>query len=426
MLNSRAFCRALFMTDGGTMVSVIEYADPVVHCPGYLVYDATDCRLAAGGCRMQAGLTADTLKTLAGRMTLKQRVLGVNVDGAKCGIAYDPHGPHREEVLRRFVAFLAGELTTRFSMGCDMGTRFEELDRMAAALGIGSAKTAVRRAQRITEREFRARMDLLGTRVGLLTLGQRRAGQALAHSALAATAHTGRRDSQVSVALQGFGNLGRAAALALLEAGVRITVVADEYGCAVDPRGLDIARMLTLDQSRPVQSLLAEPMRLPREALLELPADVLVLAAGEDAVTASQAAVLPVPIVAVGANCGLSATAERLLLDRGVVVVPDFIGGIGGSASMEALFGPRATPTAPEVLDTIGAMMRELVGDILCGARDRRVSPRQVAADIAASAIVSPGDKPYGASPYRPTRPTPRGGRGRSVRTPQKSERRPS
>lgn len=135
---------------------------------------------------------------------------------------------------------------------------------------------------------------------------------------------------------------------------------------------------------------------------------------------------LPVPIVAVGANCGLSPIAEQLLLDRGVVVVPDFIGGIGGSASMEALFGPRATPTAPEVLDTIGAMMRELVGDILCGARDRRVSPRQVAADIAASAIVSPGDKPYGASPYRPSRPAPRGGRGRSVRTPLKSERRPS
>ncbi|MBD0747739.1 Glu/Leu/Phe/Val dehydrogenase [Streptomyces sp. CBMA152] len=408
------------------MVSVIEFIDPVEHCPGFLAYDATDCRLAAGGCRMQAGLTAETLQTLAGRMTLKQRVLGVNVDGAKCGIAYDPHGPHREAVLRRFVAFLADELTTRFSMGCDMGTRFEELDRIAAELGIGSAKIAVRRAQRISDQEFRARMGLLATPVGLLTLGQRRAGQALAHSALAATAHTKRRNHQVTVALQGFGNLGRAAAMAFLDAGVRVTVVADEYGCAVDPRGIDLARMLTIDQGRSVQSLLAEPMRLPREALFELPADVLVLAGGEDAITPAQAAVLPVPIVAVGANCGLSPTAEQLLLDRGVLVVPDFIGGIGGSASMEALFGPRKTPTAPEVLDTIGAMMRELVGDILCGARDRKLSPRQVATGIAESAIVSPGERPYGASPYRPSGPGPRGDRTRSVRTSPHSERRPS
>ncbi|MFG2147036.1 Glu/Leu/Phe/Val dehydrogenase dimerization domain-containing protein [Streptomyces sp. NPDC048696] len=408
------------------MVSVIEFIDPVEHCPGYLAYDATDCRLAAGGCRMQAGLTAETLRTLAGRMTLKQRVLGVNVDGAKCGIAYDPHGPHREAVLRRFVAFLADELTTRFSMGCDMGTRFEELDRIAAELGIGSAKIAVRRAQRIGDQEFRARMSLLSTPVGLLTLGQRRAGHALAHSALAATAHTRRRAHQVTVALQGFGNLGRAAAMAFLDAGVRVTVVADEYGCAVDPRGIDLARMLTIDQGRPVQSLLAEPMRLPREALFELPADVLVLAGGEDAITPAQAAVLPVPIVSVGANCGLSPTAEQLLLDRGVLVVPDFIGGIGGSASMEALFGPRTTPTAPEVLDTIGAMMRELVGDILCGARDRGLSPRQVATGIAESAIVSPGERPYGASPYRPSGPAPRGARARTVRTSPHSERRPS
>jgi glutamate dehydrogenase (NAD(P)+) len=402
------------------MLRVIEYQDPFEKCSGYLVYDGTDCRLAAGGCRMSPDLTVETLRTLATRMTLKQRVLGINVDGAKCGIAYDPQGPERLPVLRRFIDFLRDELRTRYSMGCDMGTNFEELDRLAREAGAGSAKAAVRTAQRISEPEFRARMGLLDDPVGLLTLGQRRAGHALAHAALRAMSDAGGKPSRMSVAIQGFGNLGRAAALALLEEGVRITAVADAFGCVVDPGGLDVARMLSIDARRPVPSLLADPMRLPKEALFDLPADVLVLAGTADAMTGAQAAVLPVPIVVVGANRGLSDTTEQLLTDRGVVVIPGFIGGIGGSASMEALFGPQITPTAREVLDSVAAMSHELVGDALCASRDRGVSVRQVGYDIAANAHVAPSERPYGASPYRLTARAPHGHRGARVTTTEK------
>ncbi|MCT2590982.1 hypothetical protein LHJ74_13860 [Streptomyces sp. N2-109] len=393
------------------MVHLIEYRDPVEHCPGFLVYDGTACRLAVGGCRMKAGLTADTLRTLSARMTLKQRVLGLNADGAKCGVAYDPEGPRRSAVLRRFLEFLGDELRRRFSMGADMGTRFEELDSLAAGSGIGSVKYAVRVAQRLPEPEFYARMRLLDASVGGLTVGQRRAGHALAHAALAAAAHAGRRPARLSCVLQGFGTLGRAAALALLEQGVRVTAVADEHGCVVDPRGLDIARMLATDQRRPVPGLLGSVLRLPSQSLFDLPADMLILAGGDDALTERQATLLPVPIVAVGANCGLRDEAERLLAERGSLVVPDFIGGIGGSASMEALFGPTRTPEPREVLDTVAAMMRELVGDILAGARDQRLLPREVALAIAQSTGVSPGERPYGGSPYRATTRAPHGQR---------------
>ncbi|MFJ5546419.1 Glu/Leu/Phe/Val dehydrogenase dimerization domain-containing protein [Streptomyces sp. NPDC093225] len=402
------------------MVRVIEYTDPVEHCPGYLVYDATSSRLAAGGCRMQSGLTADTLHMLSSRMTLKQRVLGLNVDGAKCGIAYDPNGPRRLAVLRRFLEFLQDELRARYSMGCDMGTQFAELESIAAMLGVESVKIAIRHAQGIPDHEFRARMALLDTPVGPLTMGQRRAGHALAHAALAAAAHGRHGGGQLSVSLQGFGTLGRACALALLEEGARITAIADAYGCVVDPRGLDIAHMISIDQRRPVPTLLGSPLRLSAEALLDLPADVLVLAGGEDALTAERAALLPVPVVAVGANYGLSDTAEQLLIDRGVVVVPDFIGGIGGSASMEALFGPERTPGPEEVLQTLAGMMRELVGDILTGARSLGVSPRRVAMDIASAAVVRPTERPYGSCPYREvTRP--RGNRAAPLASTQRT-----
>ncbi|WP_225830748.1 Glu/Leu/Phe/Val dehydrogenase dimerization domain-containing protein [Streptomyces sp. NK08204] len=389
----------------------MEYYDPKERCRGWLVYDGVGARLAAGGCRMDADLTQDTLKALAQRMTLKQRVLGLNVDGATCGIAYDPRGPHRREVLHRFMAFLRDELRTRFSMGCDMGTRFGELEEIALELGIGSPKAAIQAAQGIPADEFRRRMDLLRVPVGVLTLGRRRAGHVVGHAALQAAQQADLDPATMSVTLQGFGNLGRAAALALLDADVRVTAVGDAFGSIVDPHGLDLGRMLEIEQQRPVHTLLPSAMRLPRGGVLDLPTDVLILAAGEDALTPQQAAVLPAKAVVVGANCGLSPNVEQLLHDRGVLVVPGFIGGIGGSASMEALFGPVRTPTAPEVLDGVAAMTRELVHDVLDASRTRGISPRQVAFDIAACAVTDPGAPPYGKSPYRLRGPAPRGRR---------------
>ncbi|MFC0111247.1 Glu/Leu/Phe/Val dehydrogenase dimerization domain-containing protein [Kibdelosporangium aridum] len=392
------------------MIRVIDYRDPVEGCTGHLVYDGDGCALAAGGFRMRSGVTEQMLRGLASRMTLKQRVLGSNVDGAKCGIDYDPAGPAREAVLTRFVTFLRDELATRYSMGCDMGTRFDELEQVAAGIGLPSVKYAVQRAQRLSDNDFRSRMAVLKAPVGRRTVGQRRAGHALAHAVLAAADHAGHRVTRLRCGIQGFGNLGRSAAESLVQAGAWVTAVADEYGCAADPRGIDVTELLK-HGDRPVAASVAPQARLPREALFELPVDVLVLAAVEDAVSLSQAAALPAPIVVVGANRGVSDAAEQVLASRGVLVIPDFVGGVGGSASMEVLFGAPSTPEPHEVLDNLAFLIRELCGDVLASARQRDLTPSQVASDMAAAAVISPQGRPYGASPYaRPSR-RPKGNR---------------
>jgi len=378
----------------------IEYVDPVEGFHGYLVYHGHGCRIAAGGCRVQPGLSPETLRALAARMLDKQRLLGLAVDGARCGIDYDPRSPGKAAALGRFLAFLRQELGSRLSMGCDMGTGWHELEMLAAAQGIPSVKYAIRAAQELPEAAFFDRLHLLDERVGQLTVGQCRTGHALGHAALAAAAHLGLRPAGLRCAVQGFADLGRAAAGSLVEAGATVTAVSDEFGCVVDPTGLDVSAMLALPAHREVRSMHVGRASLPRQALFDLPADVLVLADGSDAVPLDQAAVLPIPVVAVGADHGLSGLSERRLTDRGVLVVPDLVAGAGGPASMDALFGPARTPSPAQVLDLVAATMRELVADVLAGARDRGLSPRQVALDIAAAASVSPHDRPFGAGRY--------------------------
>ncbi|MFL6139524.1 MAG: Glu/Leu/Phe/Val dehydrogenase dimerization domain-containing protein [Frankiaceae bacterium] len=383
-------------------MNVLYYLDPADGLRGWLAYDGRDSRLAAGGCRVQRGLTVAELGVLAGRMTIKQRVLGINVDGAKCGIDYDPRSAGKADALARFLSFLRDELCTRFSMGSDMGTEWNELQGIAAGVGIPSVKYAIKTAQGLTDDEFFTRMARLDDRVGLLTLSQRRAGHALGHAAIGA-ARAADVAGDVTCALQGFGTLGRAAACSLLEEGVRLTAIADEHGCIADPAGLDVARMLASPLRMPVPQIDVPGQRLSSSALLDLPADVLVLAAGADAMSEAAAADPQFAAVVVGANCGLSEAVEDVLHRRGVLVVPDFIGGIGGSASMEALFGPSRPPSAQQVLDNLAHLMRELVDDIAATSKRTGTTPREVGLHLASTATVDVEAPPYGQCRYLAT-----------------------
>jgi glutamate dehydrogenase (NAD(P)+) len=385
-----------------------SFEDPSTGARGWLAYDGETRPLAVGGLRVQRGLTAGMIESLAERMTLKERVLGLNVDGAKCGLDYDPTAPGKAAALRGFLAFLRDDLDTRLSLGCDMGTQWHELERLAVLEGIPSIKHAIRKAQGLTKEDFFYRLGLLDERVGTLTLAERRAGHALACAAASAARATAGAAEGARCALQGFGNLGRGAARSLAEHGVVLVAVADEHGCTADSDGLDVDRLLAAPYGTPV----AGANGLPSEALPELPCDLLVLAATEDAIPLEQASRVQAPAVVVGANCGLTEEVEEALRARGILVVPDFVGGIGGSASMEALFGSARPPaSAAVVLDRTAHLMRELVDELIETARREDASIRSVALDLAASRerpcnsllqgrSGANGERPYGSCPY--------------------------
>ncbi|MER5866238.1 Glu/Leu/Phe/Val dehydrogenase dimerization domain-containing protein [Kitasatospora sp. NPDC002040] len=377
-----------------------EYTDPATGVRGWLTYHDGDRPLSAGGCRLRPGLTPVELAALAERMTVKQRVLGTNVGGAKCGLDLAPDAPGKAGILGRFLHFLRDDLLTRYSMGPDLGTDWGELSALAADAGVPSIKYAVGLRQGLTDADFAARVALLDRPAGgALTLGQRRAGHALGHAALRAARQAG-ASGPVRVTLQGFGNLGRAAALTLTEQGARLVAVADEHGCRSAPAGLDVAALLGAPSRTPVPALpAAGPSTAPRE-LFAIPADVLVLAGGSDAFDETTAAVLPCPAVVVGANHGLREEVEEVLHRRGVLVLPDFVGGIGGSASMEALFGPARTPDVPTVLADLARLMDGLTDDLAAHSRTSGTTPRATALRLAARRPVDPAAPPYGHCVY--------------------------
>jgi glutamate dehydrogenase/leucine dehydrogenase len=380
--------------------TVLRYLDPVEGHEGYLVFDGSDHPLAAGGFRIDSAFTGDKAACLAQAMSLKQAFLGLGVDGAKCGLRRDPNAPGKAEAIRRFLRFVKPHLMDRFSMGPDMGTRWEEIEGLARGEGIPSVKVAIAHAQGLSQDEFMRRLRLLDATLCGMTLGARRAGHVLAHACLATVAQLGLDDpAHARVSLQGFGTLGRATAMSLAEAGCRIVAVADEHGCVSAQDGLDAAALLRLPLGTSITAHeTAKVARGPRQAILRTPADVLILAACEEAVAPEDVTDVAgaVRAVVVGANLGLSAAAEQALHDRGTVVLPDFVGGCGGPASMDAVFGPDATPTPPEVLTRIGDLVRPRVAEVLVTAERQGQTPRAAACALVERRRRPPLGHPYG------------------------------
>jgi glutamate dehydrogenase (NAD(P)+) len=340
-------------------VALHAYEDPYEGFKGFLAYSGSERPLAAGGMRVQRGLTAEQITSLARAMRRKEDALQVNVDGAKCGIDYDPRAPGKHAAMRRFLRFLAPHLRDRLSLGPDMGTTFREIEELARDEGIASVKLAIARAQKLGDRQVLNRLRTLDVRTGQFTLGERRAGHGLAHSAMAAARLLGARPPW-RCALQGFGTLGRGAATTLHDAGALLVAVADEHGAVHSNDGLPIPRMLATTPGTAVADIPGVGTAAPRDSVLEAPADILLLAASENALGPHGARSVRARTVVVGSNDGLLVDQYEQLAALGVFAVPDFIAGAGGSASMDAIFAPAACPDPITVLAHV-AMMAQIL-----------------------------------------------------------------
>nr|WP_246269916.1 glutamate dehydrogenase [Methanofollis tationis] len=134
-----------------------------------------------------------------------------------------------------------------------------------------------------------------------------------------------------TVAVQGFGNVGaNAALLARTLAGAEVVAVSDSRGGVLDRGGLDLPRLLAHKETTGKVTGFAGAETISNEALLELDVDILVPAALENAIDASNAGNVKAKIVAEFANGPVSNEADAILREKGVVLIPDLLCNGGG------------------------------------------------------------------------------------------------
>jgi glutamate dehydrogenase (NAD(P)+) len=152
----------------------------------------------------------------------------------------------------------------------------------------------------------------------------------VAQVALAALQHVGVDPTSATAAVQGFGKVGASAAQFLADAGVRIVAISDQYGAVHASNGLDVERLNEHVAATGTVLGFADADPLEPDSLLTLDVDLLVPAAVEGVINATNAAMVRATVVVEGANGPTTAEADQILRTNGVLVVPDILANAGG------------------------------------------------------------------------------------------------
>ncbi|MDB5075594.1 MAG: Glu/Leu/Phe/Val dehydrogenase [Chloroflexi bacterium] len=133
------------------------------------------------------------------------------------------------------------------------------------------------------------------------------------------------------VAIQGFGNVGSTAAALLYAAGCKVVAVSDSHGGVYSPRGLDIPMLLVYRRTEGRLRGVPGTDAITNAELLTCDCDVLIPAADDNQITAANASAVRARMVIEAASGPTTEEADRILEDRGVLVVPEILAGAGGA-----------------------------------------------------------------------------------------------
>jgi len=147
---------------------------------------------------------------------------------------------------------------------------------------------------------------------------------------LAAMEKLGIQPKDTSVVVQGFGNVGSVSAQLLAERGCKIIGLSDVSTACVNQKGIDVNEAIKWVQKHRLLRGFTKAEHMKAEEFLELPCDVLVPAAREEQITAENAVRIKAKIICEGANGPTTASADPILRDKGIMVIPDILANAGG------------------------------------------------------------------------------------------------
>jgi glutamate dehydrogenase (NAD(P)+) len=275
-----------------------------------------------GGIRYHPDVTLDEVKALAMWMTWKCALMGIPFGGAKGGVVCDPKKLSRSELermTRRYTSEIINEIGPEKDIPApDVGTDgsvmawiFDtySMNKGHSVLGVVTGKPLTIGGS-LGREEATARGSLYCIRD-------------------AVAKRDGRLDS-MTVAVQGFGNVGSYLAKFLHEEGATVVALSDSTVALHNPKGIDVPAAFAYKREHRTLSGLKDAEEITSEELLTLDVDVLAPCALEQVITEQNAAQVRATIICEGANGPVTPAADAILEDRGVLILPDVLANAGG------------------------------------------------------------------------------------------------
>jgi glutamate dehydrogenase (NAD(P)+) len=277
---------------------------------------------AKGGVRYSPDVTLDEVRALASWMTWKCAVVNIPFGGAKGGIICDPqkmsHG-ELERMTRRYTAELIEFIGPEKDVPApDMNTNEQIMAWMMDTYSMHMRQT-------VTSVVTGKPINIGGSR------GRREAtGRGIMIVCDEAIKKLGLRPENTRVIVQGFGNVGSNAALLMAQAGYKIIGVIEIDGAIYNKNGFDVEALWRHRERHRGIADFPEAEQVDPAELMLTECEILVPAATENQITSRNADRIKCRILAEGANGPTTATADEILADKRVFVIPDILCNAGG------------------------------------------------------------------------------------------------
>ncbi|MBO9129269.1 Glu/Leu/Phe/Val dehydrogenase dimerization domain-containing protein [Bacillus sp. 165] len=365
-----------------TSYLVTEWFDPISKAKGYVAFDTLVNGLAGGGIRMREGVTKEEVQRLAKIMTIKMNGLGIPLGGVKAGIDYPSNAPDSKAVLRRFLEAHKPLLLHMWATSEDLGTREEDIIEIVKEMGLHSTVDAFINKQSDKEEILFNLNTALNLKVDGIQITDLVTGYGVATTAIQGFKWIEEKETEMSVAIQGFGSVGASAAKYLAEYGAKVVAVADINGTIYNEHGLDIPLLLSIKDAKGNidRSKLPESYEeKPNAFWMSKHVDILIPAAVADVITIDNASNVQARMIVEGANIPVTTEAEEYLSKKGIFVIPDFIANSGGAALFTSILFNRISPDATSIFSFLDQQLSKTIAQLLEIAKEKKITPREAA-----------------------------------------------
>ncbi|MFN9102266.1 MAG: Glu/Leu/Phe/Val family dehydrogenase [Betaproteobacteria bacterium] len=294
----------------------------VAHFEGFRVQHNLSRGPGKGGVRYHPDVTLEEVMALAAWMSIKNAAVNLPYGGAKGGIRVDPKRLSQKELermTRRYTSEIGIIIGPQQDIPApDVNTNPQIMAWMmdTYSMNTGSTATGVVTGKPIHLGGSLGRVKATGR--GVFVTGREAARRINLDL------------NGARIAVQGFGNVGSAAAELFVQAGSRLVAVQDHTGTVVNERGFDMADLMAHVKATGGVGGFQGGEAADAESFWDVKADILIPAALEGQITAERARRITAKLVLEGANGPTVPVADDILAERGVLVVPDVICNAGG------------------------------------------------------------------------------------------------
>ena len=293
---------------------------------GYRVQHSSLRGPCKGGIRFHKDSDIEEVKALALWMTMKCAVANIPYGGAKGAVKVDPAKLSRGELQRLTRRYTAMVLPL---IGPEKDIPAPDVNTNAETMGLIMDTYSMLKGYTVPGVVTGKPVEIGGS------LGRSEAtGRGVMITAMQLMKKLGMQPENTRAAVQGFGNVGSAAADLLAKQGVKICALSDVSGGIYCADGLDVSKVrafIAAEKGRFLKDYTIDDVcHITNEELLESDVDLLIPAALENQITAENAGKIRAKYIVEAANGPTSVEADAILTQRGITVVPDILANAGG------------------------------------------------------------------------------------------------